>query len=483
MKQTLLMERVADETRLAVIEEGALCELYCQRPDAENLSGNIYLGRVENVLPGMNAAFVDIGMEKNGFLSAGDIRLFAQGDRELATALGRARIEKLARPGQEILVQAVKSQPGAKGPRLSCHITLPGRRMVLLAGVNYVGVSRKIGDPDERNRLRELGLALTEGTGDGLILRTAADGVSRETLQAEFDGLSRTWEDLRRRGQYISAPKLLHDDNDLVMRAVRDMLSDDVEALWVDDSDCLELLQVRASALAPEYADRIRLHEGSTPLFDLYRVDSQLDKSLQKYVWLDNGGSLVIEETEALTVVDVNTGKNTGRRDADETILKNNLEAARELMRQLRLRDIGGIIVADFIDMKREADRQALLDALRECAKRDRNRVDVVGITPLGLVELTRKKARQSLSRQLMHTCSHCGGNGVVPSHETTARRAARELWRRRRGGDTTALLLEAAPPVCGWFRKIGMPEGIALKPREEMEAGEYRFTIRDTNT
>ena len=479
MKQTLLMERVMDQTRLAVLEDGELCELYIQRPDAENLTGNLYVGRVQNVIPGMNAAFVDIGLEKNGFLGAGDIRLFSRGDRALSQAVGRARIEEMARPGKMMLVQIVRSQPGAKGPRLSCHVTLPGRTMVLLAGVNYVGVSRKIEDAEERERLSRLGKALVRDTGNGLILRTAAMNVESEALRREYERLVALHDRLRRQAEFCDAPRLIHDDNDLTLRVVRDLLSDDVEAVWADGERCFESLLEHARTLAPERANLIRRHDGDTPLFDLYRVDSQAEKALQKHVWLKSGGSLVIEETEALTAVDVNSGKSAGRRDADESILEINCEAARELMRQLRLRDLGGIIVADFIDMRREDDRQALLRVLRECAARDRNHATVVDITPLGLVEVTRKRSRQSLMRQLSHTCSHCGGNGVVESHETTARRALRELWRRRRGGDGTVLLLEAEPAVCGWIRKIGLPEDgrVELKPVEGFAAGEYRLS------
>ena len=478
MKQTLLMERVMDQTRLAVIEDGKLCELYVQRPDSENLAGNIYLARVQNVLPGMNAAFVDIGMEKNGFLAAGDIRLFAQGDKDLAKALGQARIEKLARPGQEMLAQAVKSQPGGKGPRMSCHITLPGYLMVLLAGIKYVGVSRKIQDANERERLRGIGKTLTEGSGNGVILRTAADGAGEEALRREYERLTAMYADMLRRAGYHKAPKLIHDDNDLMLRAVRDRLTEDVDALWVDDPAAFERTLEYAKLLSPDHVDRIHPHEGDTPLFDLYRVDAQADKALQKYVWLKSGGSIVIEETEAMTVVDVNTGKNAGKKCADDTILDTNREAAREIMRQLRLRDIGGIVVVDFIDMIRPADRETLLEVLRKEAARDRTPVKVVDITPLGLVELTRKKERQSLSRQLTHTCSDCDGNGVVPSHETTARRAIRDLWRRRRGGDMTPLRLEANPAVCGWAKKIGFPEGgrVSIKPIENKGAGEYEI-------
>ena len=478
MIQTLLMERVLDQTRLAVIEDSRLCELYIERPDSENLSGNIYLGCVERVLPGMNAAFVDIGMEKNGFLAADDIRLDVRGESGLESALKQVRIEGLVRPGQEIVVQAIKSQPGGKGPRLSSHITLPGRLMVLLTGIEYVGVSRKIADEEERSRLYGIGKALASRE-FGLILRTAALGVEESALREEFDRLTAMYRQMRERAAHAIAPKLLHDDNALVLRAVRDMLNENVDCLWVDDDDCLTRARACAGTLCPDLADRIRRHEGDTPLFDLYRVDAQADKATQKYVWLKSGGSLVIEETEAMTVVDVNTAKNIGKRASQETLFENNCEAARELMRQLRLRDIGGIIVADFIDMPQQRQRDALLEVLRECAALDRTHVTVVDITPLGLVELTRKKQRQSLSRQLTHTCSRCGGNGVVPSHETTARRVSRELWRSRRGGNAAIMLVEAAPPVCGWLRKLGAPEGgaVYLRPVEGMEAGEYRIS------
>ena len=479
MKQTLLMERVKDQTRLAVIEDGALCELYEERPSTENLTGNIYLGRISNVLPGMNAAFVDIGLDKNGFLSASDVLPAAQGDSALSQSLVAMRIEKLVRPGQLLLVQVIRSQPGLKGPRLSCHITLPGRAMVLLAGIPHVGVSKKIEDEAERNRLRRLGMSLIDECGNGLIVRTAAKAASEESLRSEFQRLSALHASLVKRGKYAASPGCVYDDNELALRGVRDRLTDDVEAFWVDDEACHRRVLEYAEILAPELADRVILHRGPTPLFDLYKVDSQVDKALQRYVWLKGGGSLVIEETEALTVVDVNTGKNIGKHDADDTILATNCEAAHELLRQLRLRDIGGMIVVDFIDMRRESDRQALLSVLREGAAHDRNPVTVVDITPLGLVEMTRKRARQSLARQMTHVCAHCDGNGTVLSHEATARRALRALWRRRRGGDETPLQLEAEPAVCIWVKKIGLSKRDALKlvPDDSIAGGEYRFS------
>ena len=478
MKRTILMERVLDETRVAVIEDGALCELYIRRPGDENIAGNIYLGRVERVLPGMNAAFVDIGLEKKGFLAAGDIRLFSQ-DGTLAARLNQARIEDLVKPGQEIPVQVVKSQPGMKGPRLSCHITQAGRLVALLTELKYVGVSHKIIDPKERDRLHAVGQSLVDAGNSGVIIRTAAEGASEAEIRADYAVLTELWDGIKARAMRVKAPKLLRDDGNLSMRVVRDMLTGEVDAIWSDDADCHRELKEYARTFAPEYADRVRLHEGSVPLFDLYRVDAQADEALQKYVWLKSGGSLVIEETEALTVVDVNTGKNTGRKLLEETLYENNREAARELMRQLRLRDIGGIVVVDFIDMRSREQKEALLDLLKECAARDRNRVTVVDITPLGLVELTRKKVRQSLSRQLTRTCSACDGNGVVYAHETTARRAARDIWRRRRSGDGGRIVIEAAPAVCTLLRSIGVREAfdVNIKAVEGMGAGEYRLS------
>ena len=482
MKQTLLIETIMGQTRLAVVEDGRLCELYIDRPGSACEAGDIFLGRVENVLPGMNAAFVDIGAEKNGFLCASDVPAAALGDAALAERIGRERIEARVRPGQEILVQVTKEQSGAKGPRLNSHATLPGRLMVLMPGVSYVGVSRKIADEAERARLRQIGIELMGDGGDGMILRTAAQGASEEEIAAERDALCAAWSDIAIRAGRSAAPKLLHAENDLELLAVRDLLGEDTEALWTEGGALCERIKALASDRAPRWADRVRAHEGTVPLFDLFRVDEQLDKALQKYVWLKNGGSLVIEETEALTVIDVNTGKYTGRRDAEETVFQNNCEAAREVMRQIRLRNISGIIVVDFIDMKDARHREALLDALRCEARRDRNRVSVVGITPLGLVEMTRKKQRLPLDRQLLHKCSDCGGNGAVPSHETAARRIVRDLWRRRRSGQDNAILAEAPEAVCGWLKTIGAPAGGATYalPRSDLRAGEYRLSPAD---
>lgn len=478
MTQTILMESLRGETRMAVIEQGQLCELYVERPNADDVTGSVYLGRVQNVLPGMNAAFVDVGLDKNGFLYAGDIGI---ADRELQRKLDGRRIEKLVRPGQELLVQVVKAQSGQKGHRLSGCPTLPGRTLVLLPGVEYVGVSRKIADPAERERLRALGDGLTADTGMGVIVRTAAQGVSEDALSREYGALTAQWREIAVRAEHAAAPRCVYSNADLVLKCVRDRLNDGVDAVWADDPALYDALKNRAEGLAPRWSDRIRLHEGELPLFDLHRVDHQLDKALRKYVWLKSGGSLVIEETEAMTVIDVNTGKFTGRKDLEETVFRLNCEAAEEIVRQLRLRDIGGIVIADFIDMAEKARNDALLERLRELVKSDHNRTTVVGMTGLGLVELTRKKERRPLSRQLLHTCSDCGGDGTVPSHETTARRVVREIWRRRRMGENNPILVTASEPVAKWLKTIGMPgEGRVYVHRADVKPGEYDISPAD---
>ena len=479
MNRSLLMESLRGETRLAVIEENKLCELYLERPGGDDVTGSIYLGRVENVLPGMNAAFVDIGQPKNGFLYAGDI---STTDRGLSKRLDGQRIEQLARPGREMLVQVIKAQSGQKGHRLSSHITLPGRRMVLLTDVEYVGVSKKITDPSQRERLHSLGKALIRGTGMGVIIRTAAEGSDPEVLAAEWSSLIGQWEAIKLRSQHVSAPIQLYSNTSLVLRCVRDMLDDTVNAVWADGLELYAALMEQCQMLSPKKTDRILLHDSPTPLFDLYRVDTQLDKALRRYVWLKSGGSLVIDETEAMTVVDVNTGKFTGKKDLEETLFRLNCEAAEELVRQIRLRDAGGIIIVDFIDMADKGNNDKLLELLRSLAKTDRNRLSVVGMTGLGLVELTRKKERKPLSKQLLHICSNCGGDGVAPSHETTARRIVHELWRRRRGGEASPLLVTACPEVTGWLKTIGRPEGgtVFICPDPGMKTGTYDIAPAD---
>lgn len=479
MNREFLLETVCGQTRLAVIEDGALCELYYERPGSEKLSGNLYLGRVQNVLPGMNAAFVDIGQEKNAFLYAGDIPVDPREERELAERMKDARIERMLRPGQELLVQVVKEPGGTKGCRISSHVTVPGRMTVLLPSVSYVGVSRKIVDAQERDRLRDIAEKLIGDSSMGMIVRTAAEGVDAETLAADYRAACELWKEISLRARHTKAPKRIHSDGRLALRVVRDMLDESAAAVRVDGKELCEEVRRYARLLAPSLEERIVEHTGQTPLFDVFRVDVQADKRMGRHVWLKSGGSLVVDETEAMTVIDVNTGKFVGSRSFDETVFKLNCEAAREIVRLLRLRDIGGIIIIDFIDMDREEHRLALLALLRELMEADRNRTNVVGFTGLGLVEMTRKKVRRPLTKQLMHVCPSCSGAGVVPSYETTARRIARELWTRGRVAEQGALLVEAAEPVIGWLLSIGAPEGMRVYAAADarLKDNEYRIS------
>ena len=476
MSKTILVDRLCGETCLALIEDGALAELYFESKGHEKLTGNIYIGRVENVLPGMNAAFVDIGLDKNAFLYAGDIQI---GDALLAEQLRGARIERLVHSGQTVMVQVVKEPGGSKGPRLSCHITLAGRLAVLLPTVRYVGVSRRIHDEAERERLRAIAEGMAKDFGCGVIVRTAAEGAGADDLRADFEALSRLWENVERRGRHTAAPALLHRDASLVDCAVRDMLCEDVESVRTDDEGLFHALQETAQALTPAFAGRVVFDRAQSPLFDRFCVWKQAESAFRRHVWLKSGGYLVFDYTEALTVVDVNTGKYVGKRSLSETVFALNCEAAREIARQLRLRDVGGIIIVDFIDMDRHEQREALLDVLRECLRKDRTRTNLVGITGLGLVELTRKKVRQPLCKQKFHACAACQGSGLVPSHEFTARQALSEVRRRRMRGDETPYLIAAAPPVAGILLKLGAPLGagtVRVLADERAAEAEYRM-------
>ena len=441
MTRVLVLERVGRETRLAVLENGKLCEIYFERGGSAGLQGNIYAGRVQNVLPGMNAAFVDIGMKKNGFLSADDI------DAEL-------------KPGETVVVQVDKEPGGDKGPRLTGRLSLPGRFSALLPGIRYAGVSKKITDEAERDRLFAIANRLSEAHGAGIIVRTAGEGAAEEELIADYERLLADWRRIDAEARHSASPRLIRSDGDLALRAVRDMLNDGVERVRTDDEELYARLKAHAGALAPRLAERIELVKTEAPLFDLLRVDHQLDQALERRVNLKSGGNLVIDETEALTVIDVNTAKFTGKQSLRETLLRLNCEAADEIARQLRLRDVGGIVIIDFIDMDSEDDREALIEHLREALKADPNRTNVLGVTALGLVEMTRKKERRPLHRQLAHDCTACRGTGRAWSHESLAYRAARELWRRRRGGDTTAYRIVTGEKVAGWLKTIGLPEG-----------------------
>ncbi len=416
--KSILVNSIPEETRVALMADGKLLSIEAERSDHLHLVGNFYLGRVQNVLPGMQAAFVDIGCEKNAFLYLGDDL-----PKEARKALGKATVHV----GQSILVQIVKDAIGTKGPRAATHLSLPGRNLVLMPTAAYIGLSKRIEDEQERCRLREIaGRICPEGM--GLIIRTVAASQPEELLADEVRYLVRLWESIRAKAKVCSAPALLYRDAELMIRVVRDSFTEEIDEVVIDDPSLCQRVKELAGYISPELLERIRLYEGRTPVFREYHVEEELRKLNAREIELPSGGFLVLDKTEALTVIDVNTGKYIGRANLSDTVYRTNLEAAEEILRQLRLRDIGGIIIVDFIDMERESQKEELLAYMRQQVRMDRTKTNIVDITSLGLVEITRKKSRENFESMFYSTCPCCDGRGRVESPETVGIRILREL-------------------------------------------------------
>ncbi|NLJ33721.1 MAG: Rne/Rng family ribonuclease [Firmicutes bacterium] len=443
-----------EETWVALLEDRSLVELYLERSANERIVGNIYRGRVENVLPGMQAAFVDIGLERNAFLYVDDARPQKRRGRPAAKRAkgSRAPINRILQPGQKVVVQVVKEPIGSKGARVTTHITLPGRNLVLMPHVDYAGVSRRIVAEKERERLRELAENLRP-KGMGLIVRTAAEGKEGiEELQQDLDFLQRLWARIRRRMRKGPTPALLYKDLDLVYRIMRDLYTDDIERVTVDSREVLEKILYLLDIYAPHLKERVYYYAPEQDILLSYGLEAELERALKRRVWLKSGGYLVFDQTEALTAIDVNTGKYVGTTNLADTVLKTNLEAAKEIARQLRLRNVGGIIIIDFIDMNTKEAQATVLAALQEELSKDKVKGRVLGLTQLGLVEMTRKKARQSLANILMKYCPNCGGKGRVLTEETVALLVKRRISRLLREGKIPALLVEVHSAVAAYL-------------------------------
>jgi len=469
------------EDRVATLENGRLAEIFIAR--GERMVGSIYKGRVANVLPGMQAAFVDIGLERNTFLCLDDaLPSYLHEDVEVDSNSNRRQpwvtsIEQVVKPRQETLVQLVKEPIGAKGARITTNISLPGRYLVLMPLGNYVGISRRVESAEERERLKSVGKRIKPDD-MGLIIRTAAERKDEAVLKHDLDSLVRTWESIQKKAEKVHAPSVVHQELGLIDRALRDMFTDEVSKFMVDSRPIFEKVVEFAQASHPHLASRIFYYEGKRPLFELYGVETEIEKLLRKRVWLPSGGYIIIEPTEALTVIDVNTGKFVGSHSFDETILKTNLEAAYEIARQMRLRDISGIIVADFIDMERKEDRRKLLAALEEHLKEDRVRATIFGITSLGLVEITRKRAGKNIDRIMREECFYCGGHGRVLNPESVAIRLEREIRRASADSEEEAVLVVAQPQVA---LNLSGSEGQRLAALEKI-TGKEIFLRADPN-
>jgi ribonuclease E len=402
-------------TQIAVLEGRTLVEHYVSRAadDATQIDGNIYRGRVQNVLPGMEAAFIDIGTPKNAVLYRGDVRYDLE-DVETAQGASR-RIEEMLRPGQVILCQVTKNPIGAKGARLTQEVSLPGRFVVMVPNSTAFGISKRL-DDNERKRLRRI-VDEVRPSGHGLIVRTAAEGASQDELRNDVDRLVALWSAIEAEANRSNAPGLLYREPDLAVRIVREEFNREYRNVVIDDEDLYAQVRDYIGQVNPELVDRVEYYDPvveNLPIFERFHVHEQLHKALDRKVWLPSGGSIIIERTEALTVIDVNTGKNVGKSNLEETVYRNNLEAAEEIARQLRLRDIGGIIVIDFIDMEIRDNRDRVSAALRSALARDKTRTQVFDISELGLVEMTRKRVSEGLVESLSTTCTVCGGRGIV---------------------------------------------------------------------
>ncbi|MGB5300711.1 MAG: ribonuclease G [Thiogranum sp.] len=448
MTVELLVNVTPQETRVALVENGMLQEVFIERTRRRGLVGNIYKGAVSRVLPGMQAAFVDIGLEKAAFLHASDIAV-AVDDENMEQTVSGDSITRLLHEGQKILVQVIKDPLGTKGARLTTHVTIPSRYLVFMPEVRNVGVSQRIEDEAERQRLRESVIAARgdENSG-GFILRTAAEGASEEAIASDLHFLQRLWSSIQERIEPAGAGDVVHEDLPLVLRVLRDISDADVEKLRIDSRETFQRVENFVSQFTPELAGKLEYYPGERPIFDLYSVDDEIQKALGRKVQLKSGGHLVIDQTEAMTTIDVNTGAYVGHRNLEETIFKTNLEAAQAIVRHLRLRNLGGIIIVDFIDMQAEEHKRQVLRALEKHIERDHANCHISEISNLGLVQMTRKRTRESLEHVLCETCPTCDGRASVKSAETVCYEIFREILREARQFDAEQLLVLASQEV-----------------------------------
>lgn len=452
MSEEILVNFGPTETRVALVENGVLQEVYVERAHSKGYVGNIYKGKVVRVLPGMQAAFVDIGQERAGFIHVADIAPLNKDGVEQRSSED-ADIRDLLREGQAVLVQVTKDPIGTKGARLTTHLSVSARYLVYMPNTDHIGVSNRIEDEDERDRLKLQVSELAEEYKEqypigGFIIRTVAEGALKEELQADIPFVFRLWHDLEDSIKEAKAPSIIYEDMPLFMRTVRDLMRPNLERARIDSRESFARMQKFAKHYAPEIGARLEHYPGERPLFDLYGVENEIQKALQKKVLLKSGGYLIIEQTEAMNTIDVNTGAFVGHRNLEETIFKTNLEAAAAIARQLRVRNLGGIIIIDFIDMREEEHQRQVLRSFEKHMERDRAKTTITGVSELGLVEMTRKRTRESLGQVLCETCPACDGRGLMKSAETVCYEIFREILREARTYENEKFLVLASQVV-----------------------------------
>jgi ribonuclease G len=549
VKREIVINASTLEVRVAVLEDGVLSEFHLERNERQGLVGNIYKGKVTRVLPGMQAAFVEIGLEKAGFLHVSDFHTDVEGFGSAAEVIGeedveteplhdsdsavpsdgedslesasaeddlpaegedgagaagpahggrgrgrrrrserrvRLPIEQVLKRGQDIIVQVAKEPMGTKGARLTSFVSLPGRHLVYTPTSNHIGISRRIESAQERQRLRAAVGELRPDQG-GFIVRTVCEGVSKREIQRDVSFLTKLWSSIVKLAETTPPASSLSSDLDVALRVVRDLFSSEVDRLWCDDPETCERVVEFVQSYMPRLRTRISLYEAEEPIFDHFHIEAQIDRALERKVWLKSGGYLVFDQAEALTAIDVNTGRFVGKRNQDETVLKTNLEAADEVVKQLRLRNIGGIIIVDFIDMTREADRKRVTDVLAQALKRDKARSSMLRISELGLVQMTRKRTRESLEEMLTEQCPECQGRRVVKSVATLAADVLRGIHRAAgRHPRSDLLVVKINPAVARYLYDVGAKDlgvleqrlgiKIVLRSTESIEAGAFEL-------
>lgn len=480
MKKEIIINYTKREVRIAILEDRQLVEFLIEREDSRRSVGDIFIGTVNAVLPGIQAAFVDIGQEKAAFLHVSDVATDSLDpeildELDIDTGGGRRRreyppIESLLSKGQTIIVQVRKEAIGTKGPRVSSQLSLPGRYAVFMPNLDHVGVSKKIDRRKERSRLRSI-VRRIKPRGGAVIVRTAGEGVEEEPLREDIRNLEKRWTEISRKIEKATPPSIVHEDVDITVFALRDLLTEDVSQIVIDRKQEYERIRDYVGSFAPELLPRVRFYRGKEPIFDHYDIEDDIEKTLERKIWLRKGAYIVIEHTEALVSIDVNTGRFTGKRSQEETILEANLIAAREIARQLRLRDIGGIIVVDFIDMEKDENKRKVYNEFRKTLRKDRSRARVSQVSDLGLIEVSRKRVRPSLMHFYSDDCPYCSGSGKVLSIESMAMKM--EHWIRRIGMSRKEKAVRlTVNPVLGIFLREERWENIT-----EL-AGRYRLDV-----
>ncbi|MEW6261459.1 MAG: Rne/Rng family ribonuclease [Thermodesulfobacteriota bacterium] len=499
MATELIINARKHEIRIALVENGAVVEFHVERSATGGLAGNLYLGRVVRVLPGMQAAFVDIGHDRAAFLYVSDVydhkQEFEQllrlenGVEEEPIVLEKPvepgfQIEDLLHEGQEILVQVSKEPLGHKGARVTSHVSLPGRHLVLMPTTNRIGVSRRIEDEEERRRLRET-IEKLRPAEYGFIARTASEGAGPEVIKSEMEFLKRLWQGIQKKAANAPVPSLVHQELDPTLRAVRDLFTAEVSRLIVDNEAEYEKVLKFIETFSPGLRSSVELYKGREPIFDVSGVEMEIARALSKKVWLKSGGYIVIEATEALTSIDVNTGRYVGQHNLEETILKTNIEAVREIAYQLRLRNIGGLIVIDFIDMEREANREKVFSALVEALRRDKSKTKVLPMSELGLIEMTRKRTREDIDRLLREPCFYCQGEGYLLSKTSVCHEAFLDLEREAMATSASSLCLTVNPAIKEMLLdeerhdleelELRIGKRVIIRAEDELHLEEYR--------